>query len=153
MSDIVKFIVKHQGDKLPIRGSFESVGYDVYCPETILLPPLKVTKISLGFSMALPMHLWCQIMDRSSMGCKGIHVFGGVIDPDYSGEIGLVLYNSNNTPHEINKDDRIAQLVFHERISPYIQSEINEGGMLGLVQNENIIKRHRGEGGFGSTGV
>lgn len=69
----------------------------------------------------------------------GLHKLAGLIDSDYRGEIGAVLYNAGDEPIEVKQGDRIAQMV----VVPFMgESEI--------VQC--LDETGRGEGGFGSTG-
>ena len=66
----------------------------------------------------------------------------GVIDADFTGNIGVVLFNHSTTPLDINAGDRIAQLIC-ERISyPSI-----------LEVFDDVSPTDRGADGFGSTGV
>jgi hypothetical protein len=65
----------------------------------------------------------------------------GVVDADYRGPVGVVLFNFGPHDFEINVGDRIAQLIL-EQIS-----------MAPAVQVEELTETVRGEGGFGSTGV
>ena len=65
----------------------------------------------------------------------------GVVDADYRGNVGVVLFNFGPSDFEINVGDRIAQLIL-EQIS-----------MVPAVQVEELTETVRGEGGFGSTGV
>lgn len=84
--------------------------------------------------------LEAQVRSRSGLAAKtGLFVLNapGTIDADYDGLIRVILFNPTNFPHKIYVGDRIAQLV----ICP-------------VFRNEDYIKKvHRGEGGFGSTGV
>jgi dUTP pyrophosphatase len=64
----------------------------------------------------------------------------GTIDSDYRGEIGVILFNVTDTPFNITKGDRIAQLV----LAKYERAEFN------FV--EKLSDSSRGEGGYGSTG-
>jgi dUTP pyrophosphatase len=120
---------------MPTRGSMYSVGYDLYCPDNIHLPRFSVVKIPIKIKLELPLNLWGQILSRSSMAAKGLTTQGGVIDPDYKGEISVLIYNSNNYHENINAGDKIAQIVFHQSI---------------LCNDENNVLR--GENGFGSSG-
>jgi dUTPase len=71
----------------------------------------------------------------------GIHVGAGVIDADYRGEVGVVLFNLGQDPFVIAPGDRIAQLVLEQIVMAPIQ-EVDE-----------LEATVRGTGGFGSTGV
>jgi dUTP pyrophosphatase len=63
----------------------------------------------------------------------------GVIDQNYRGDLGVLLYNHNEQPYQVNKGDRIAQLVVHYNIHMQVE--------WGAVQATD-----RGESGFGSSG-
>ena len=65
----------------------------------------------------------------------------GVVDADYRGPVGVVLFNFGPTDFTIDKGDRIAQLIL-EKVS-----------MVPAVQVEELCDTARGVGGFGSTGV
>ena len=72
---------------------------------------------------------------------KMIDCGAGVVDADYRGNVGVVLFNFGQTDFEVNVGDRIAQLIL-EQIS-----------MVPAVQVEELTETERGVGGFGSTGV
>ena len=69
-----------------------------------------------------------------------INAAAGVIDPDYTGEAKVVLFNHGTEDFEIKKGDRIAQLILERCDTPMIKE-------IGLL-DETL----RGDGGFGSTG-
>ena len=69
--------------RLPSRATRESVGFDVYAPRPISLPPRTVTKVSLDFSLVLPEGFYAQLVSRSSMCLKNLHTVGGLIDEVY----------------------------------------------------------------------
>ena len=134
---MINFITLHDNALYPTRGTTYSVGYDLYCPKHVLLKPQVVTKIALGITLALPdMSIWGNIRDRSSMAMHGVFVVGGVVDPDYTGEISVMLYNSNEFKIQISRNDRIAQMVF----------------LPAIVDQKVEITKTRSTGGFGSTG-
>lgn len=135
---MINFIMLHEKSIHPTRGSKYSVGYDLYAHSSITLDAQATTKIGIGISLSLSDHtVWGEIKDRSSMGKNGLHVFGGVVDPDYTGEICVLIHNTNKFDIRVNPKDRIAQMVFHSMI-------VDTHGEM----NETI----RGDGGFGSTG-
>lgn len=139
MSSTVNFVLKDENAQHPTKGTKESVGYDLYSPVSITLKAKQVTKIDTGVQLIMPQWIWAQILDRSSMGKNGMKVFGGVIDPDYMGTLGIMIYNSTNHDYAVTEGDRIAQLVFHYAITP-------------KLEQAPITLAKRGENGFGSTG-
>ena len=64
----------------------------------------------------------------------------GVIDQDYRGNVGVILFNFAESPFEVKKGDRIAQLICERIFTPT------------LVEVSQLNDTERGEGGFGSTG-
>lgn len=78
---------------------------------------------------------------RSSLAWKhSIDVGAGVIDSDYRGNVGVILFNFSDEAFQINTKDRIAQLIIEKISTPEIQ------------QVDELPQTIRGEGGFGSTG-
>ena len=70
-----------------------------------------------------------------------IDVGAGVVDYDYRGNVGVVLFNHSEEDFVVSKGDRIAQLIL-ERISMAPAKEVQE-----------LDETDRGAGGFGSTGI
>ena len=66
---------------------------------------------------------------------------GGVIDPDYTGEVKVVMYNYGNADFNVTSKDKIAQLILEGRET--VETEISS----------KIMKTTRGTKGFGSTDV
>jgi len=127
---------------LPKRGSDFAAGLDLYSPVSGTIEPLQRLLVPLDISIELPKGTFGHILPRSGLALKnGIHVGAGVIDEDYRGNVGVLLFNLGNTPFVFKAGDRIAQLV--------IKSYEN----INLVQKEKLDESERGNGGFGSTGV
>lgn len=86
-----------------------------------------------GFTSAAP---------RSGLTWKhSIDVGAGVIDADYRGAVGVVLFNHSDLDFDVKAGDRIAQLIVHVIVTPEV------------VEVEDLDVTTRGAGGFGSTGV
>lgn len=87
------------------------------------------------------------VLPRSGLGHKKGLVLGntiGLIDPDYSGEILISVWNRNavgSAPIEIHAGERIGQLVFVPIVRPSFE-----------LVDEFTHRTARGSGGFGSTG-
>ena len=67
--------------------------------------------INTGLSIKFSKGIYGQIAPRSSLALKGIDIGGGIIDPDYSGEIGIIMINNSSETFHITPNDRIAQLI------------------------------------------
>ena len=63
--------------------------------------------------MALPPGCYGRIAPRSGLALKKlIDVGAGVIDADYRGEVGVILFNFGKEDFVVNMGDKIAQLIF-----------------------------------------
>ena len=83
--------------------------------ETITIPPqtfmLGTTKEQIG----LPDHLTAFVEGRSSIGRLGVFIQNaGWIDPGFSGQITLELFNANRVPVKLQAGMRVCQLVIAE---------------------------------------
>lgn len=108
-----KFLIGSQGF-FPTRGSKESAGLDLYAPESFQLMPGESRLVNLDIQCSFNKGWAAFIWDRSGLGCKGIHRFAGVIDSDYRGDWGVVLFNSSEKIFSAMRGDRIAQVVFQK---------------------------------------
>lgn len=127
---------------VPTRGSDGAVGYDLYSSEDAVVPcQAGRALVGTGITVVLPPGVYGRVAPRSGLAVKHcINVGAGVIDPDYTGEIKVVLFNHGEKDFEIKKGDRIAQLVLEKCETPPIEE-------ISIVEDTE-----RGSGGFGSTG-
>jgi len=130
----------HADAKIPIYGSEEAAGFDLYAIEDVLIKPGELVVVGTGIALEIEQGYCFQFWDRGGMGVKGIHHFAGLIDSDYRGEFKVVLFNSGKQEYSIKKGDRIMQAV----VVPVCRAEFEEVGELGDSK--------RGEGRFHSTG-
>lgn len=127
---------------LPTRGSEWSAGYDLSSAESKTIEPGARAVVKTALAIACPAGTYGRVAPRSGLTVKkGIHVGAGVIDADYRGEVGVVLFNLGQEAFEIQPGDRIAQLVLEKIVMASVQ-EVDE-----------LDETVRGAGGFGSTGV
>jgi hypothetical protein len=71
--------------KIPTQGSVMAAGYDVYSIHKYTLKPSATTKIPLGITIKPPKGSYIQLQSRNGLASKGVIVYAGTIDPDYSG--------------------------------------------------------------------
>ena len=144
---MVQIKVVNKGNQpLPKYQTSQSAGMDLRANinAPVLLKPLDRKLIPTGLHIALPEGYEAQIRPRSGLAIKkGITVINtpGTIDPDYRGDIGVVLVNISNEDFVVQPGDRIAQMV----INKFEQAEFE------VV--EELDETERGEGGFGHTGT
>lgn len=129
---------------LPARATPGSAGYDVRSAEAdFVLTPGEIRAVSTGLEMELPPGIECQVRPRSGLAARyGLLVPNapGTIDPDYRGELRVLLLNAGREPVTLARGERIAQLVFARFEVPEVQ------------EVERLSPTTRGDGGFGSTG-
>jgi dUTP pyrophosphatase len=129
---------------LPSRQTAGAAGYDVAsAEEDFTLLPDERRAVATGLVFALPAGMEMQVRPRSGLALRhGITVPNapGTIDPDYRGELKVILRNGGTEPFVIRRGERIAQLVFARFETPVIEEESALG------------ETSRGAGGFGSTG-
>lgn len=128
--------------RLPTKKHQSDAGWDLYAPEDIKLKSRQVKLVKLGFKMELPPQSFAMITPRSGLAYKqGITIVNspGIIDEDYRGEVGVLLYKLTDGEYDITAGDRIAQMI----ILPRFPS---------IFEVTKVSRTQRGSGGFGSTG-
>jgi len=127
---------------IPTQGSNYAAGYDLYAAESGQVEPECRRLIKTNIAISIPEGYYGRIAPRSGLAYKnGIDVMAGVIDADYRGDVGVILYNTDIEDFEFEKGDRIAQII----IEKCYKAEWQE------VQD--LKDSVRSDGGFGSTGV
>jgi len=129
---------------LPERATEHAAGYDIRSSEPDLtLAPGEIRLVATGLVMELPEGIECQVRPRSGLALKhGVTLPNspGTIDPDYRGELRVILQNLGREPVALARGERIAQLVFARFETPDV------------VEAQEVSATGRGDGGFGSTG-
>lgn len=143
----VKILNEKIRDQLPHYATKGSAGLDLRaCIDApITLNPGDTQLIPTGMAIHLGDPGYAAlILPRSGLGHKHGIVLGnlvGLIDSDYQGELMVSCWNRGQTSFVLQPMERLAQLV----VVPVIQVD--------LTVVENFEQSHRGEGGFGSTGI
>lgn len=145
-SGVVRFrrLASNPDLPLPTRQTQGSAGYDVASaePEFVLLPGER-RLVATGLEIELPPDVECQVRPRSGLALRhGITMPNSpaTIDPDYRGELRVILWNAGTEPVPIPRGMRIAQLVFARFETPVVE------------EAAELSATDRGAGGFGSTG-
>jgi dUTP pyrophosphatase len=127
--------------RVPQRQSADAAGYDLHSCESIVVFARSRAKIRTGIAIALPKDTYGRVAPRSSLAyTRGIDVGAGVIDQDYRGEIGVIVFNHSDEDVEVKIGDRVAQLIIHRIATPEVE----------IVDEFDWTER--GTGAFGSTG-
>ncbi|MCX8029329.1 MAG: dUTP diphosphatase [Brevinematales bacterium] len=142
----LKVKILRKNSTLPKYQTESSAGLDLYAciDEDIVINPGEIKSIPTGISIELPDGYEAQIRPRSGLALNyGLTLPNtpGTIDPDYRGEIIVILMNLGKEPFIVKNGMRIAQMVISkfERVSIKVVDELSQTS--------------RGTGGFGSTGI
>jgi dUTP pyrophosphatase len=127
---------------VPTRGSAFAAGFDLSSAYDCTVPARGKALVKTDLAIAIPENTYARIAPRSGLAWKNfIDTGAGVVDYDYRGNVGVILFNHGESDFEVKRGDRIAQLIL-ERIS-----------MAEVEETEELFETSRGAGGFGSTGV
>ncbi|XP_028984658.1 deoxyuridine 5'-triphosphate nucleotidohydrolase, mitochondrial isoform X2 [Betta splendens] len=125
----------------PTRGSSKAAGYDLYSAYDYSIGSMDKAIVKTDIQIAVPHGCYGRVAPRSGLAAKHfIDVGAGVVDEDYRGNLGVVLFNFSKETFEVRKGDRVAQLLCEKICYP------------DLVEQETLDETDRGAGGFGSTG-
>ena len=126
-----------------------SACFDITCTETTIIPSNSKAVVPNGLNLVIEdsSKYWMQIQLRSSKGFKhDLIPHYGTVDPGYTGDLGIKIYNVGPTPVTIEKGERYAQIA----VIPIPEYEIIE---LDDTEFESVKSRQgRGDKGFGSSG-
>lgn len=118
------------------------VGVDLVCTENVSIKPSEQKAVSTGLLVKIPQGHVGLIRDRAGLVSKmKIYTAAGTIDPDYRGELTVILVNLGDVEVEIEEGMKIAQLL----ILPVAHVKVTEV--------ESLDETPRGNKGFGSTGI
>jgi dUTP pyrophosphatase len=97
--------------------------------------------VGTGIAVGLPDGVYARVAPRSGLAAKHcIDVGAGVIDPDYTGEIKVIMFNHGDVDYTIKQGDKIAQMILERCETPPIEE---------VIEIEDTV---RGACGFGSSG-
>lgn len=130
---------------LPERKSANAVGMDIRANmvSAVRIVPGETVAIPTGIALEIPVGMEGQVRPRSGLSLAGVVVANspGTIDPDFRGEVKVILHNQGSESVLIQHGDRIGQLVFKECVT------------VTLMESEELAETTRATNGFGSTGI
>ena len=132
-----------EGLPLPSYATEGAAGLDIVAAEDVTIEPGRRHGVPTGFAIAIPAGYEVQVRPRSGLALKhGITCLNtpGTIDSDYRGEVRVILANLGDSPFEVRRGERIAQLV----PAPVLKAQ--------FAEVTTLEETSRGAGGFGSTG-
>ena len=115
------------------------MGYGLFTPIDFQIQPKEQKTVFIDLAIVPPEGYYAQLMSKSGLTILyELEVKAGVIDPDFTGNIGVVLKNNSDHPIERLAGEQIAQLLFVKVATPT------------LIQVTSLAKTERGEYGFGA---
>lgn len=127
----------------PVRQHKQDAGFDLHTPVDFGIHGQSYKFLMLEVCVEIPDGYVGLILGRSSRSRNGVNVLTGVVDAGYTGQLGVTLFNANNTSVKFNAGERIAQLVICKIADVEDTQE----------QEKLDSNSERGNNGFGSTGV
>ena len=130
--------------KAPYKATSEAARYDLYAAEDKEILPKTNAIVLLDLRIAIPKGFFGKIFSRSALFLNHkITAEAGVIDSGFHGIVQILLFNHSDKTFYAKKGDRIAQIVFLEKIDLKFE----------MVQSVDLLpKSERNENGFGSMG-
>lgn len=122
-------------------------GFDLHATENVIIGPFGRALVPTGLKVSFEEGYEIQVRPKSGLAIKqGLTVLNtpGTVDQGYTGEIQVIVFNTNNTTVTIQKGMKVAQAV----LCPVVQ-----GKFVSLEKVEQIGEKDRGDNGFGSTGI
>jgi len=143
--DQLQIRLLHPAAQAPARSRPGDAAYDLRCADGFLLWPGEQATVPTGVAIALPTGTAGLVLPRSGLAARhGISVVNGpgLIDPNYRGEVRVVLVNLGAERFEAAAGDRIAQLL----LVPFLTADTV------VVDELPPSPDDRGSSGFGSSG-
>jgi dUTP pyrophosphatase len=144
--EIRVLLLRGGADGLPAYQTDGSAGMDLSADVDgeVVIPPMGRAKIPTGIALSMPPGIEGQVRPRSGLAIRhGVTCLNspGTIDPDYRGEVCVILVNFGEEPFPVRRGDRIAQIVFSRTVRARLEVVSDLDGT------------PRGAGGFGHTGI
>lgn len=137
----VSLIVPGKG-KIPTKSYPDDAGWDIYSSETLVIAPGSGALVHTNMSLTMPKNVYARICPRSGIAVKShINIHAGIIDPGYTGEIKVAMFNHGQHEFYVHAGDRIAQLVFAHVLDIHPV----------FTDHKPHVSTGRGTNGFGSS--
>ena len=138
----LRFVKLSSRASAPLRSSTGAAGYDLYAAEEQVIRPSSRACIATDLQLGIPSGCYGRIAPRSGLAVKnGIDVGAGVVDEDFRGNVGILLFNFGQAPFHVKIGDRIAQLILERIVNPEV------------LEVSSLESTVRGSFGFGSSGL
>jgi dUTP pyrophosphatase len=147
MTKTIKVELVHENAVFPKYAYPSDSGFDLHATEEVIIGPFGRALVPTGLKVSFDEGYEIQVRPKSGLAIKqGLTVLNtpGTVDQGYTGEIQVIIFNTNNTTVTIPKGMKIGQGV----LCPVVQ-----GKYVSFENVQEIDEKDRGNNGFGSTGV
>jgi dUTP pyrophosphatase len=143
----IKVALTHENAILPKYAYPSDSGFDLHATEEVIIGPFGRALVPTGLKVSFEEGYEIQVRPKSGLAIKqGLTVLNtpGTVDQGYTGEIQVIVFNTNNTTVTIPKGMKVGQGV----LCPVVQGKYVIIEEVGQVEDKD-----RGNNGFGSTGI
>jgi dUTP pyrophosphatase len=143
----IKVELTHENAVLPKYAYPSDSGFDLHATEEVIIGPFGRALVPTGLKVSFEEGYEIQVRPKSGLAIKqGLTVLNtpGTVDQGYTGEIQVIVFNTNNTTVTIPKGMKVGQGV----LCPVVQ-----GKFVMIETVEKVEDKDRGNNGFGSTGI
>ena len=137
----MKIQLLNENAQLPKKSHLPDSGFDIFLPETFTIRPFETMTVGLGIAVSVPEGFAGILVPRSSIAQKGLIIQTSIIDPDYTGEIHLIITNCSPQKYTLEKGQRVCSICCFNVLNPYVE----------IV--EEFPTTERGSDGLGSSGL
>ena len=141
------YVVLNQDAVIPKYNYESDSGFDLHSTTDLEIPPFGRILVPTGLSFDIKDGYEIQVRSKSGLAIKqGLMVLNspGTVDNGFTGEVQVIVFNTNNYSVVIPKGMKVGQAV----LCPVVN-----GKWVNLVERTTIKEKERGENGFGSTGI
>ena len=104
---------------LPHRSSCLAAGYVLFPAHDQVVPAYGKSLITTDITVVVPEGTYGRIAPLTGMAWRHhLSVGAGVVDRDYTGLVGVTLFNHAAVPFQIRHGDRVAQLILERVVTP-----------------------------------
>lgn len=125
---------------MPTRAHDTDAGLDLYATQSKKIPARGSAVFDTGVHIELPPNTAGMIKSKSGLNVKHDLTSEGVVDVGYTGTICVKLYNHGDKPYQVERGDKISQLVIVSIMTPELEPV------------DDLEETDRGNNGFESTG-
>ena len=143
----IKVELTHEDAVLPKYVYPSDSGFDLHATEEVIIGPFGRALVPTGLKVSFEEGYEIQVRPKSGLAIKqGLTVLNtpGTVDQGYTGEIQVIVFNTNNTTVTIPKGMKVGQAV----LCPVVQ-----GKFVMIETVDKVEDKDRGNNGFGSTGI